>query len=156
MEPQSKKNQVKHSKYGSIMPPYTFSLGSHNYQVLPLVTRGLLPHVLESIHKIYLLSTQHLIVRGSKKQQRRGWDYSNFTKGETFLVSLKQSAICSSLTLHYSCLTSFLQFGQVENIRGHLFEKICLVCFSPLSPQAEQKEDDEHFDNHLWMYVSRT
>ena len=35
----------------------------------------------------YLLSTHLLIVRGSKKQQRRGWDYSNFTKGETFLVS---------------------------------------------------------------------
>ena len=33
------------------------------------------------------LSTQDLAVRGSKKQQTRGWDYSNFTKGETFLVS---------------------------------------------------------------------
>ena len=33
------------------------------------------------------LSTQDLVVRGSKKQQTRGWDYSNFTKGETFLVS---------------------------------------------------------------------
>ena len=32
------------------------------------------------------LSTVHLLVWGSKKQQRRGWDYSNFTKGETFLV----------------------------------------------------------------------
>ena len=112
------------------------------------MTRGLLPHVLESIHKIYLLSTQHLIVRGSKKQQRRGWDYSNFTKGETFLVSLKLSAIWGN--------NSFLQFGQADNVRGHLFEKIFLVCFSPLSPQAEQKEDDEHFANHLQMYVRRT
>ena len=29
----------------------------------------------------------YLVVWGSKKQQRRGWDYSNFTKGETVLVS---------------------------------------------------------------------
>ena len=91
----------------------------------------------------------------------RGWDYSNFTEGETLLVSLKLSAIWGNLTLHRSCLllpkkTSFLQFGQVENMHGHLFEKIFLVCFSPLSPQAEQKEDDEHFANHLQMYVSRT
>ena len=87
------------------------------------------------------LSTQYLVAWGSKKQQSKGWDYSNFTKGGT-LVSLKLSPIWGNLTLHHSCLplpknTSFLQFGQVENIRGHLFEKIFLVCFSPLSPQAE-------------------
>ena len=87
IESQSQKNEVKHAKILQYHAPYTFSLGSHNYQVFSLVTRGLLPHVLESIHKIYVLSTQHLIVRGSKKQQRRGWDYSNFTKRETFLVS---------------------------------------------------------------------
>ena len=157
MEPQSKKNQVKHDKYGSIMP-HTFFLRSHNSQVLPMVTRRLLPHVLKSIHKICLHSTQ---LYGVLKTTKEGWDYSNFTKGETFLVSQKQSAIWGNLTLHHSCLplpknTSFLQFGQVENIRGHLFDKIFLVCFSPLSPQAEQKEDDEHFANHLQMYVSRT
>ena len=28
----------------------------------------------------------YLVAWGSKNQQRRGWDYSNFTKGETFLV----------------------------------------------------------------------
>ena len=77
------------------------------------------------------------------------------------LVSWKLSAIWGNLTLHHSCLplpkkTSFLQFGQVENILGHLFDKIFLVCFSPLSPQAEYKEDDEHFANHLQMYLSRT
>ena len=33
------------------------------------------------------LYTQHLVVRGSKKQQRRGWDYLNFIKRENFLVS---------------------------------------------------------------------
>ena len=31
-----------------------------------------------------------------------------------------------------------------------------LFCFSPLSPQAEYKKDDEHFANHLQMYLSRT
>ena len=91
----------------------------------------------------------------------RGWDYSNFTEGETLLVSLKLSAIWGNLTLHRSCLllpkkTSFLQFGQVENIRGYLFEKISLFFFGPLFPQAEQKEDDEDFSNHLQMYVSLT
>ena len=38
------------------------------------------------------VSTQYLVVWGSKKQQNSGWNYSNFTKGETFLVSLKLSA----------------------------------------------------------------
>ena len=139
--------------------PHTFSLRSHNSQVLPLVTRGILPHILKSIHKI--LSTQFLVVWGSKKQHRRGQYHSNFTKRDTFLVSLKLSAILGNLTLHHSCLslpknTSFLQFGQEENIRGHLFEKIFLVCFSALSPQVEQKENDEHFANYLQMYGSRT
>ena len=52
--------------------------------------------------------------------------------------------------------TSLFQFVQVENIHGHLFEKIFLICFCPLSPQTEQKEDDENFANHLQIYVSRT
>ena len=77
------------------------------------------------------------------------------------LVSLKLSSTWGSVTLHHSCLflpkkTFFLQFGQVENIHGHLFEKIFLICFSPLSPQAEQKEDYEHFASHLQIYLSRT
>ena len=118
-----------------------FSLGSHNSKVFTLGDkRTTLPRP-----EIYPqnLSKQYLVVWGSKKKQpRRGWDYSNFTKGETFLVSLKPSAIWVNLTLHHSYLslpkkTSFLQFGQVENIRGNLFEEIFLVCFSPLSPQAE-------------------
>ena len=91
----------------------------------------------------------------------RRWGYSNFTKGEAFLVSLKLSAIWGNLALHHSCQplpkkTSFLQFDQVEYMRGHLFQKIFLVCFSPLSPQAEYKEEVEHFANHPQMYVSRT
>ena len=68
------------------------------------------------------------------------------------LVSLKLSAIWGNLTLHHSCLlfpkkTSFLQFAQAENVHGYFFEKIFL---------AEWKEGDEHFANHLQMYVSRT
>ena len=31
-----------------------------------------------------------------------------------------------------------------------------MICFSPLSPQAEWKEDDKHFANHLQMYESKT
>ena len=143
MEPQSKINQVKHDKYGSIVP-HTFSPGSHNSQVLPLVTRGPLSHVLKSIHNICLHS-RYLVVWGSKKQQRRGQDYSNFTKGETFSVSLKLSDIWSNLTLHHSCLplpkeTSLLDFGQVENIRGHLFEKIFLYFLVPYSYRQSRKK----------------
>ena len=104
---------------------------------------------------------QYLVVWVSKKQQKRGWYYSNFTKSGAFLVSLKLSAICGNLILHHSCLpppknTSFLQFDQVENIHGHLFEKIFLVCFSPRYLQLEKKEDNEHFAKHLQMYVSTT
>ena len=125
--------------------PHTYSLGSHNSQVLPLVTRGLLPHVLKSIHKTYLHISQLYVV----------------LKEKLFQSHKKLSAIWGNVTLHHPSLpfpkkTSFLQFGQVVNIQGHLFEKISLICFSPLSPQAEQKEDDEHFANHLQMYVSRT
>ena len=107
------------------------------------------------------LSTQYLVVWGSKKQEKRRWAYLFKFHKRRNLVSLKLSSIWSNPTLHHSCLplpkkTSFLQLGQIENIHGHLFEKIFLVCFSPLSPQAEQKEDGEHFANHLQMYVSRT
>ena len=137
----------------------TFSLGSINSQVLPLVKRGLLPHALKSINKICLHDTQ--LYEVLKNSKGRGWDYSNFTKGETSLISLKLSAIWSNLALHHSCLpllknTFFLQFGQVENIRGHLFEKNLSGFLSPLSPQAEYKEDDGHFANRFQIYVSST
>ena len=36
------------------------------------------------------------------------------------------------------------------------FKKTFLICFSHLSSQAEQKDDDEYFANHLQMYLSRT
>ena len=138
--------------------PYKFSLGSNNYQVLPLATRELLPHVLESIHKICLLSTQHLLVKGSKKQQRR-WDYSNVIKGETFLVYVISGVISPCITLpcpFQKGPSSFLYFDQVENIHGTYLKNKTLICFNPLSLQAEQKEDDEHSANHLQMYVSKT
>ena len=82
-------------------------------------------------------------------------------KGETFLVSLKLSAVWGNFIFHHSCLllqknTSFLQFGQVENIQGHLFQKVFLICFRFLSPQAAQKEDDELFASHRQIYISRT
>ena len=56
MEPQSKKNQVKHGKYGSIMPQYIFP---RKPQFLPLLTRALFPYVLKFIHKVYLHITPY-------------------------------------------------------------------------------------------------
>ena len=108
---------------------------------------------------IYLqnLSTYYLVVRGSKKQQKRGWDYSNITNGETFLALFGVISPCTSLTCPFQKRPySFLQFGQVETIHGHLHEKKLPDLFYPLFLQAEQKEDDEHFANHLQMYVRRT
>ena len=47
--------------------------------------------------------------------------------------------------------------GQEENIRGHSFErKGFLICVGRLSPQAEKKQDDEHFAHYLHMYASGT
>ena len=87
----------------------------------------------------------------------------NFHKSRNIFSLIKDYALfglISPCTIHpYSFQkrpSSFLQFGQVENIYEHLFEKIFLICFSPLSPQARLKEDDEHFANHLQMYGNRT
>ena len=118
--------------------PYLFSLGSHNYQIIPLVARGLPPHVLESIHKIYLLSTQHLIVRGSKKQQRRGWDYSQNEK--SFQSHKKLRAIWGNLTLHHPSLPLskktflFPSFWPSREYTWHLFEKkLSNLFYSPIT-----------------------
>ena len=140
--------------------PHTFSLGSHNCQVLPSMTRGLLPHVLKSIHKINLHSTQlHWVAKNSKG----GVGLFKFHKRRNFFSLIKNyvlfGVISPSITLpcpFQKRPSSFLHFGQVENIHGTYLKKNFLICFSPLSPQAEQKEDDEHFANHLQMYVSRT
>ena len=89
MEPQSTNNQVKHGKNGGIIPPH-ISPRKRYFLDLTLGDKKITP----PRPKIYpqKLSTQYLVVWGSKNCQRRGWDYSNFTKGEKFLVSLKQSA----------------------------------------------------------------
>ena len=136
MKSQSKKNQVKHGKYGSIKhstPPHTHTHTLTHFPLEAIITRSYLgdKKTLPPLPEIYPqnLSIQHLVVRGSKNQQRRRWDYLNFTKGETFLVSKKLSSIWGNLTLYHFSLpfqkrsSSFLQFAQVENIHGHLFEK---------------------------------
>ena len=79
-----------------------------------------------------------------------------------FSLLKKLSAIWGILALHYPSRSfrkrpsSFVQFDQVENIHGPLFQNIFLIYFSPLSPQAEQKDNDEQFANHLQIYLSRT
>ena len=133
--------------------PHTFYIGIHNCQILSLVTSGLLPHVLKYIHKIHLHSTQ---LYGVLKNSEGGSEIIQISQKE----KLFQSHIWGNLTLHHPSLTllkkaSFLQFVQLENVHGHLFEKTLLTCFSPLSPQAEQKENDEHYADHLQMYVTR-
>ena len=100
--------RLKINQLKNFMPLYI--LPSHNSQVLILshnsqVTLGD-KRTTSPRPEIYPqnLSTQYLVIWGSKKQQSRGWDYSNFTKEEHFLVSLKLSALWSNLTLHHSCL----------------------------------------------------
>ena len=131
---------------------HTFSLESHNCQVLPLVKRGLLLHVMKSIHKIHLHSTQLYGVL--KKQQRSGWIIKILQKEKLFQSHKKLSAIWGNLTLYLPSLSlskkTFL-FPSVWPSTQRIY-----MALSPLSPQAEQKEDDEHFANHLQMYVSRT
>ena len=135
---------------------HTISLGSHKFYVLPLVTGGVFPNLLKSIHKICLHRNQLHGVLTVKE----GVGLFKFHKRRN-LVSLKLSAIWGYLTLHHSPAPSRKDLFpsvwlSIVNIHGHLFEKIFLVCFSPLSSQVEQKEDDEHFANHLQMYVRRT
>ena len=86
-----------------------------------------------------------------------------FHKRRNFLSLIKNHVLFGgNLTLyHPSLLISkkvflFPSFWPSRECKWHLFEKNFLICFSPLSPQAEWKEDDEHFANHLQMYVSKT
>ena len=99
---QSKKNQIKHSKYSSIVP-HTIHFPSE------AIIRRSYPWWQEdysptSWNLSTKLSTQDLVVWGFKKQQRRWWDYSNFTKVRTFLVSLKVSPIWGHSHLAPFCL----------------------------------------------------
>ena len=52
--------------------------------------------------------------------------------------------------------SSFLHFGQLVNIHGHLFEK--KTSWFVLAPYAhrQSRKDDEHFANHPQIYVSKT
>ena len=83
MEKQSKNKQVKHGKYGSIVPPNIFPRKPYFLGLTLGEKRTTVPY--PEFHEIYPqnLSTQYLVVWGSKKQQKKGWDCSNFTKGGT-------------------------------------------------------------------------
>ena len=116
-------------------------IGSHNSWVLRLVTRGLLPNVLTSIHKICLHRTQ---LFGLLKTAKEGGDYSIFIKGETFLVSLKLSAIRGNITLHHSCLplpknTSFLQFPKQRIYVGTYLKKSFWFVLVPYPHRQSRK-----------------
>ena len=99
MEPQSKKNQVKLGKYGSIISQ-TFSSRSHNCQVLSMVTKGLLHS------KIYPqnLSSQYLVVWGSKNSKEGGAIIQTSQKEKPFQSHKKLSAIWGNLTFHHHSL----------------------------------------------------
>ena len=76
---------------------HTFFLRSHNCQVLPLVTRGLLPHVLKCINKMYLHSTQW---DGVLKQSRGGDGIIQISQKEKLFQSHKKlSASWDNLTI---------------------------------------------------------
>ena len=86
----------------TVLCPHTFSLGSRNCQVLPLVTRRLLPHFLKSIHKIYLHSTQ---LYGVLKNGKKGGGIIQISQNEKhFWSHRKLSAVRGNLTLHYPFL----------------------------------------------------
>ena len=82
MEPQSKKNHGKGwqiCQYNALthFPSEAIILTLSDKRTTPL-RPGIYPQN---------LSAQYLVAWGSRKKQSKGWDYSNFAKGETFLVS---------------------------------------------------------------------
>ena len=86
----------------AVLCPHTFSLVSHNYQVLPLVTRGLLPHVLKFIHKIYLHRAQ---LCGVLKNSEGGGGIIQISQKEKLFQSHKKlRAIWGNLTLYHPSL----------------------------------------------------
>ena len=136
------------------MSPTHFPLEAIIVRSLPLVTRGLLHHVLKSIQKNYVQSTQlHGILNkqqvGEGEVGGRGITETskkdNFFQSHQNLSAIQVISLCTILPCPFQRrLFSFLQFGRAKNF------------FSSLSPQAEEKEDGEHFANHLQMYVGRT
>ena len=67
-----------------------------------------------------------LICKGSNKKQRSGSIISNFTKGETFCLLWQPSAL-GVISQCFCTLqkrpSSPIQFGEEENIPGHLIER---------------------------------
>ena len=139
MGPQNKKNQVKHGKYGSIVPPQ-ISLERHNSQVLPLVTRGPLPHVLKSIHKICLHSTQlYGVLKNSKgggsitqisQEEKPGTIFAGPFKKGPLSFSLAQQRIYESTYLKkrfwFVLLFPFLHRQSRKRMRNTLL--IIFIC----------------------------
>ena len=88
--------QVKHGQYDSIIFPDTFSFGRFKYlldlplgdNMILLTQPGIYPQV---YHRTPCPAV--LIVRRSKKQQRRDGIISNFTKGETFFISYNNQVL---------------------------------------------------------------
>ena len=95
------------------------------------MTRGLFPHVLESIHRIHLLSTQHLTAaKWVLKNSKRGGGIIQISQKEKFFSLMKSyvlfGVISSCITLSCSFQkrpSSFLHFGQVENIHSTYLKK---------------------------------
>ena len=80
---------------GYYFPKYFLLEALSNSYTFRLVTAGFFWQVLESIHKsiVELYALLHLFVRGPNKQQRSGKIISNFTKGETFLISYNNQVL---------------------------------------------------------------
>ena len=85
---------------------------------------GIYPHVLE------LSTLLYLFVKGFNKHKKRSESISNFIKGEAFFISYNNQMLLDVLSrrsLPSRTLqerpSSPLQFGQEQNIPGHLFER---------------------------------
>ena len=132
-----------------------------SYWTFPFVSTRFLLNEPDSVYKfiIDIHTMQSLHVGESKKQQKRGGIILNFTKGETFFISYNNQVLLRvilqlglpSCTLQKR-LSSFLQFGQEENIPRHLFEKWSywfvlktVKLFQILTRRV--KENNEHFYN---------
>ena len=141
MEPYNKKNlQARYGQYGSIMPLTDLLLEV-------IIIRSSPWYKEDSSPTSWNLSTkfitdphtlQYLVVRGSKKQQRRGLDSFNFHKRRDFFSLLKNlSAIWVNLTLHPSLILlkqAFLSPSSLAKKRKLIWKKSFMICFIPLYP----------------------
>ena len=125
MEPQSKKNQVKQGKYGSIMTPCIFP---RKPQLLGFTLGD--KRTTPPRPEIYPqnLSPEYFFV-WVLKTAKEGMGLFKFHKRKSVFQSHKKLLCYLGVISPCTILpplpkkTSFLQFGQVENIHGHLFEK---------------------------------